>query len=336
MNLAKMRKVPAALSLLAMALCVSGAAQAQTSADPADGLLRRGYNKLNARKYDDAMKAFKKANRLRHDSCADCLLEMAIVESKTGEFDHALKDCDKAIAWATTDSVRVSSHNLKGNILENVEPDPKRLVASEAEYRAVLAVDANNAPAHFNLGIVLLREAQQTEGVAELADYLKAGRDGPDAAYARKLIAKPKDAGRPLAPDFEVKTLSGDEITLRSLAGKVVVMDFWATWCPPCRASVPELKALTQKYPRDKLVVISVSADSDEQAWKRFIVQKNMDWAQYWDHDAHIRDEFGVHAFPTYLIIDPGGFVYERIVGLNPQVSVVGRLKDTLETILPE
>jgi thiol-disulfide isomerase/thioredoxin len=282
------------------------------------------------------MKAFKKANQLQHDSCADCFLQMAVAEMKIGEFDHALKDCDKAIAGATTDSVRVTSHGLKGTILQNIEPDPKKLKASEMEYRAALTLDADNAPVHLNLGIVLLRESRQAEGLAELNSYLKIVPDGSDAAYAKKLIANPKEAGRALAPDFEVTALSGDKIRLDDLAGKVVVMDFWATWCPPCRASVPELKALTQKYPHDELVVISFSADKEEQSWKTFIAQKNMDWAQYWDRDGRIRDKFGVNEFPTYLVIDPDGFVYDRIVGLNPQMTVVGRLKDTLKTILPE
>jgi thiol-disulfide isomerase/thioredoxin len=338
MNFADIRMNAAALFVLALllSLLAPGAARAQTNPDPADELMKQGSADVGARKYDEAMKAFKKANQLRHDSCADCFLQMAIVETKTGEFDHALKDCDKAIACATTDSVRVTSHSLKGNILQNIEPDPKRLRASETEYRAALAFDANNASAHLNLGTVLLRESQQADGIAELNSYLRIAPEGSDAAYAKKLIANPKEAGRALAPDFEVTTLSGEAIRLNDLAGKVVVMDFWATWCPPCRASVPELKALTQKYRHDKLVLISFSADSEQQAWKNFIAQKNMDWAQYWDHDGRIRDKFGVNAFPTYLVIDPDGFVYDRIVGLNPQMSVVGRLKDTLKTILPE
>jgi hypothetical protein len=61
-----------------------------------------------------------------------------------------------------------------------------------------------------------------------------------------------------------------------------------------------------------------------------------LDWAQYWDHDGRIRNQFGVNAFPTYLVINPDGLVYERIVGLNPQMTAVGQLKDTLKLILPE
>lgn len=340
MNPVNVRMVRATIGTLALAWCLAAAAaaQAQMSApdDAAAGLMKEGYGALNALKYDDAMKAFKKANQLRHDSCADCFLEMALIESKTGEFDHAVKDCDKAIACASTDPVRVQGHILKGTVLQAMETDPKKLRVAESEYRAALAIDANNAPARLWLGVTLLRESQQADGIVQLSNYLRLAPNSPDAPYAKKLIANPKEAGRQLAPDFEVKTLTGNDVSLNDLAGKVVVMDFWATWCPPCRESVPELKALTRKYPADKLVVISFSADNDEQAWRSFIAAHNMDWAQYWDHDGEIRKQFGVNAFPTYLVIDPDGFVYDRIVGLNPQMSVVGRLKDTLKVILPE
>jgi thiol-disulfide isomerase/thioredoxin len=324
----------------ALGLAVCRAAQGQTAGDPADQLMKEGYADAGAKKYDDAMKAFKKANQMQRDACADCFLQMAIVETKTGDYDHALKDCDKAIACASTDTVREQTHFLKGNILGSAPQmgasDPKKLKQAENEYRATLALDPHSKEAHLNLAIVLLRESQQADGVAELNAYLKLAPDGPDAPLARKLIEFPKEAARPVAPDFHVTTLKGDSIALSQLAGKVVVMDFWATWCPPCRESVPELKALTKKYPADKLVVISFSADSDEQAWKTFIAQKGMDWNQYFDGDGRIRNSFGVNAFPTYIVVDANGFVYDRIVGMNPMLSIVGQLKTTLKTILPE
>jgi len=327
------------LSLLPLliSLLVPHAAQAQAATpDPAADLLQQGHDDLLRQRYQDAMKAFKKANQLRHGTCADCYFEMAVALTRTGEFDEALKSCDKAISCATTDLVRTSSHTLKGNILQNMADDPKKLKAAEAEYRAALALDTNSANAHLNLGVVLLRESLVAEGIEELKNYLRLAPDGPDANYATKLIAFPKKAGLPLAPNFEVRTLDGQDVSLHQLAGRIVVMDFWATWCPPCVSSVPELKNLTKKYSREQLVLISFSADDDESSWRSFVAKKNMDWAQYWDHDGRIRNEFGVHAFPTYLVIDPDGFIHERIVGLDPQKTVVARLKDTLQTMLPE
>ena len=138
-----------------------------------------------------------------------------------------------------------------------------------------------------------------------------------------------------LAPDFQLKDLAGKDLSLASARGKVILLNFWATWCGPCVSSVPELKALTKKYPSSKLVLISFSADKDEQSWRDFISKKDMEWPQYWDRDGRIRGEFGVQAFPTYLVIDPEGFIHQRIVGLNPQQSVVARLKDTLQAMFP-
>lgn len=325
-----------ALLLASFAFLGWGPIHAQTSdADPAAALLKQGKDAMAARHYDEALKAFKKANQLRHDSCADCYFEMAVAQTKMGEIDDALKNCDRAISCASDDPVRIMSHTLKGNILQNMGGDPKKLREAESEFESALQEDANDAQAHFNLGVLQLRLSHEAKGISELNNYLRLEPQGPDAAYARKLIANPKEAEYPLAPSFSVQTLDGQQVSLQQLTGRIVVMDFWATWCRPCRDSVPELKTLTKKYPPSKLALISFSADDDQQAWRDFIPKHDMEWPQYWDGDGRIRAAFGVHAFPTYLVIDQEGFIRERIVGLNPQLSIVGRLKDTLQTMLP-
>jgi len=305
------------------------------SADPAAALFKQGSDDLAAHRYDDAIKAFKKANQMRHDSCGDCYLEIAVAQTKLGQLNDALKSCDKAISCASDNQLRTAGHALKGHILESTGDEPKKLKASEFEYQTAAQLDPNNAAIHLKLGTVLLRESHEADGIAELNTYLRLAPNGTDANYARKVIANPKRAGDTLAPLFSVTTLDGQQVSLDQLAGKIVVMDFWATWCPPCRAAVPEFKELTKKYPSSKLVLISFSADSDQQAWRDFISKHDMEWPQYWDRDGRIRSEFGVDAFPTYLVIDQDGFIRDRIVGLNEQLSVVGRLKQTLQAMLP-
>jgi peroxiredoxin len=290
---------------------------------------------LASRHYADAANAFKKANQLRHDTCGDCFLNLAVAQSRLGDVDNALKSCDRAISCATDDDLRSMSHTLKGNILEEMGKEPKKLKAAESEYRAALDLKANSPITHFDLGVTLLRESQTAEGIQELQTYLRVAPGDTDADLARKLIANPKHAGQAAAPDFKVQTLDGQQISLDQLNGKTVVMDFWATWCAPCRNSVPELKALTKKYSQTKVVLISFSADKDQQAWRDFVAKKDMEWPHYWDSDGHVRDALGVRAFPTYLVIDQDGFIHDRIVGLDPKQSVVARLKDTLREMLP-
>jgi peroxiredoxin len=94
------------------------------------------------------------------------------------------------------------------------------------------------------------------------------------------------------------------------------------------------LKELTVKYPADRLAVISVSSDSDQEQWKKFIGDKQMTWPQYIDSDHHMTKLFGVHAFPTYIIIDGDGFVRERITSYDPQQSLASRLKEPLKKLL--
>jgi hypothetical protein len=100
--------------------------------------------------------------------------------------------------------------------------------------------------------------------------------------------------------------------------------------------AVPEIKELTKKYPSDKVVVLSVSADDDDAKWRELIEKKNMDWLQYRDADNHVLDLMDVHAFPTDIVIDTEGIIQEWIEGENPQQSIVGRLKDKLQKMLPQ
>jgi thiol-disulfide isomerase/thioredoxin len=137
----------------------------------------------------------------------------------------------------------------------------------------------------------------------------------------------------PRWPEFSVTTIRGETVSLNGLAGKFVVLDFWATWCPPCRASAGELKELTRKYPRDKDVLMSVSADKEEDRWRDFLAKKVMDWYQDRDPAGTIQQTYGIHAFPTYIVIDTEGIIRQRIVGENPQQSIVARLKTTLATL---
>jgi thiol-disulfide isomerase/thioredoxin/Tfp pilus assembly protein PilF len=286
---------------------------------------------LKARKYGDAIGEYKKAIKIRA-SCSECYLSLAIAYVRAGQYEDGLKTCDRALSGATDDGSRAAAHNMKGNLLlSRAEDDKKKLLSAEAEYRAAIQLDAKPAVYHLNLARALFKQVKDDDGKKSLEDCLASNPDTTTATQARQIMADPRRAREEFAPNFQFQSLQGDQFTLQQLKGRVLVMDFWATWCPPCRASVPELKDLTRKYSTNKLVLISVSADDDEVAWKDFIAKKAMEWPQYRDANHAVLDAFNVHSYPTYLVIDGDGIIKKRIVGLDPQQSVVFRLKQTLE-----
>ena len=159
-------------------------------------------------------------------------------------------------------------------------------------------------------------------------EHMQATSDNPQFAEAMAKL-EADDAKRQSA-DFTLSDLQGKAWHLQELRGKVVLVNFWATWCPPCRESVGELKALTKKYPADKVVLISISVDENDAAWRKFVTDKKMVWLQYRDADGKMQRAYGVHSFPTYMVIDGDGALRQRLSGLNPQETVVYRLKETL------
>jgi peroxiredoxin len=223
---------------------------------------------------------------------------------------------------------------MKGTaILSLGGSDGKNFKGAEAEYRTATQLDKDEPVFHLNLATVLLRQSKDEEGKGELNKCL-ALHPGPSIAQqASRLIDNPRLARENFAPDFHVTTLQGQEISLSQLRGNIVILDFWATWCLPCRESVSELKDLTRKYANARIVVISISGDKDENAWREFVAKKNMDWPQYRDSNDSVRSSFAVNAFPTYVVIDGDGVIKERIRGMNPQERIVHRLKATLRNM---
>jgi thiol-disulfide isomerase/thioredoxin len=105
-----------------------------------------------------------------------------------------------------------------------------------------------------------------------------------------------------------------------------VLIDFWATWCGPCREALLNMREIAKKFQGQPLVVLSVSLDSDEQKWKEFVAQHEMTWPQYRDggFTAPIAKMFGVEAIPHTFTIDADGVLQDEHVG---DASIEAKLK---------
>lgn len=116
--------------------------------------------------------------------------------------------------------------------------------------------------------------------------------------------------------------------------GKVVLLDFWASWCGPCRSALPNLKRLQAIYGGGELVVVSISEDDDESAWRTFVASHNMSWPQRLDADSSLQSQFGVSALPTYVLLGRDGSVVQRYVGEEMAESIVERIGPDLKKSL--
>ena len=290
---------------------------------------------LEAGKEENALKSFEKADKLHGGSCGACRFQMAKIEMESGNYDDCLRDVDKALPNLNEPKVQAIAHNLKGVILMGLaEGKTDKLQKAQAEFTAARQLNPDDPSFLLNLGIVRLKQKDDEGGIALLKQFLEQASDGLAAQTARRFIEKPRRARESFAPALSVTTLQGERYSLDAMAGKVVVMDFWATWCPPCVESVPELKELLKKYPREKLSLISISADDDDEKWKAFIAKKQMDWPHYRDEDGAIEKAFSVHAFPTYLVIDGDGIIRQRIEGANQERSVASQIAPVVEKIM--
>ncbi|MEZ5314186.1 MAG: TlpA disulfide reductase family protein [Thermoanaerobaculia bacterium] len=102
------------------------------------------------------------------------------------------------------------------------------------------------------------------------------------------MLENPRRARERMLPSLELVTLTGDYISNEDLLGRVVLLDFWGTWCEPCRMAVPSLKALVERSTKSPLTVISIATDQDDVVLKEFISGHGMSWPQVWDRDHKI------------------------------------------------
>ena len=119
-----------------------------------------------------------------------------------------------------------------------------------------------------------------------------------------------------------------------SSGGRLTLLDFWATWCGPCRGALPGLKQFQSAYGPSQVEVISISEDEDEDAWRSFVGQNQMNWTQHLDKDHQMMRQYGANSLPTYVLIGKDGNVIQEYVGDDPAQPLAERMGPELKTAL--
>ena len=116
------------------------------------------------------------------------------------------------------------------------------------------------------------------------------------------------------APDFSITADNGTTVSANSFGGRLLVLNFWATWCAPCIEELPSLDQFQRQFANSGVVVLGVSVDKDEKVYKRFLSRVHVAFLTARDPDNKINSEYGTFRFPETYIINRDGKVLSKII----------------------
>ena len=322
------------LICLAFAIFAYSAAGQDKGDGPTDEKAKKSYKKaledLKAHSTDFALDEFKKADKQDGGHCKMCQRQMVKYGLELGEWKTAELAATEMIADAKEPRDLALAHYEYAVVLVNEgKQKHKEDIFSRAheELTKALAAFSNFPDAVYMDGVALAGAGHDGDAKKRFEEFVKAAPpDDPKRQRAARFISRPELVRVKMDPPFSLTTVDGKKISMDELQGKVVLMDFWATWCGPCREALPHIQQVAKKFKDEPLVILSVSLDTDEPAWKEFIGKHEMTWPQYRDggFTGPIAKMFGVRAIPHTFTIDADGVLQEEHIG---DASIEGKLK---------
>ncbi len=159
------------------------------------------------------------------------------------------------------------------------------------------------------------------------------GNRASDSAAGANISANSTDLGvGAVAPDFTtVNLLTGEEVTLSELQGKPVMLNFWATWCGPCRIEMPHMQAAFEEHADDDLVILAVNNRETAEQIAPFVEELGLTFDIGLDETAEIQNQYRIRAYPSSYFIGPDG----KIASFHLGVLTEDQLAEQLDFILP-
>lgn len=179
--------------------------------------------------------------------------------------------------------------------------------------------------------VVIINQFEALEQMEEAVGYLSPGvREGRMKPYYSYFITKlrarkeaderaaKKQVPGIVAPDFTLNDINGKPLTLSSLRGKYVLLDFWGAWCGWCIKGFPDMKAYYEKY-KDKMEILGIDCNDTEAKWKAAVQEHQLPWLHVYNpRNSSLTSDYGVRGFPTKIILDPEGKIVKAVAGEDP------------------
>ncbi|MGH9528945.1 MAG: redoxin domain-containing protein [Terriglobales bacterium] len=309
-------------------------AMGQAATGPSDPKAQKTFKKAqdleSKHATASALDYFKKADKQDGGHCVACQDNMIENGIQIQDWKTAELGATERIAEAHDSQALAIAHYELGlvRMREGMTKHKDELFGqAHDEFAKALAAVPSFPGAIYGDGIALGHLKQDDAAKARFEQFIKLRPEGDtDRQRALRYASDPELIRARMAPAFAITTSDDRHISLDDLKGKVVLLDFWATWCPSCREAVPHIRKIAKTFEGQPFVVISISLDSDEEKWKDFVTKNEMTWIQYRDGDfpGHVAALFAVHAIPQTFTIDANGVLQDQHTG---DESIEGKLK---------
>ena len=290
--------------------------------DNANILLRQG-------RIQDALNEFRRAAKLRDDKCAECFQRIGQVLLQIGQLKESAAALRQAAELKPANEAEM--YNILGVVLYLQNEKASFDEAVVALQKAIELSSGKVVKSYYNLGFALIKSGKEQEGIEVLKKYVELDPGSSEVAQAKAVIGNVKLVDARVAPSFSVKSHTGDEISLEKSRGKIVLLDFWASWCVPCRAQAPIVDRVSKSNKARGLVALGVvSGDAPEDA-AAFMAQHPVSYDSVVDDQGAASRAFHVNSLPTIVAIDAKGEVKAVRNGLVSEKE----LSALVEAILP-
>lgn len=339
-----MRKLVGTILLLLVAVltCARTASEAfaqeaskNTASEPGDEFqeaLNNGRLLARQGRAEEAIAELRRAAKLRDQKCAECFQTIGQIYFQSSRLKEAAVAFRQAAELKPPNEAEM--YNVLGVALYLQNEKESFEQAAAALQRAIEVSKGRVVKAYYNLGFALIKSGKEREGVAALKTYLDLDPNSTEASQARAVIANTRMVDARVAPSFAVKSHTGEVLSLEKLRGKIVLLDFWASWCGPCRRDMPEVRKISKKYAGDAFVMIGINLDSSRPSFEAYMKEEGVSWQQYYDGlgwGNKIARLYGVFAIPHTVLIDQDGVIQAAGLRGEALADKIGELLKKLQ-----
>jgi thiol-disulfide isomerase/thioredoxin len=254
---------------------------------------------------------------------------MAISRYDRGNAKAVSTEIDQVLATSKNTALKTEAAFTRAQLpMMTGEGDPETIVKNIDAFLKLAPTDPRGADLLFSSTYVIKDTAKQTEVLNRLVKDYPNSRSAKQAEGSLKKLSA---VGKPFDLEF-TDAIKGTEVSMKGLKGKVVVVDFWATWCGPCVAEMPKMKKLYAEFKDKGVEFIGVSLDQPKEKGgldqlKKFVAENEIAWPQYYQGNfwqSEFSSSWGINSIPCVFIVDADG----KLASVNA--------RGKLETMIPE